>query len=96
MTFLIRLNSDGIEEVLKSDEVRSAIEDAALEIGVAVEASPEAQRNGVPVTVDTYETDRAAAEVVMAHAAGLPIEAKHGTLIRSAGASGLEVTAYGA
>lgn len=96
MTFaLVRLNSAGIEEVLKSSEVRSAIDGYALEIGVAVEGSDEVVRNGVSVDVDSYTTDRAAAAVTMTHPAGIPIEAKYGTLIREAGASGLEVKSYG-
>lgn len=94
MGYLVKLNSSGIEEVLKSDEVRAAVEEYALQIGTAVEGSSEVVRNGVPVDVDSYTTDRAACAVTMTHPAGVPIEAKYGTLIREGSASGLEVKSY--
>lgn len=88
---IIKLDHTGMAQVLKSAEVAAKV--AALAEGVAAEvrnAEPVA-RNDVPVKVDRYVTDRAAASVTLAHPAGLPIEGKHGVLARAAGGKGLEV-----
>jgi hypothetical protein len=43
------------------------------------------------VRVDSYETDRARAEVWLAHPSGLAVQAKHGLLTKAASEAGLEV-----
>lgn len=92
MAARLRLDHPGIAEVLKSAPVASLIELAAESVASNVD---EHARDGQPirVLVETYTTDRAAAAVTMAHPAGLPIEAKRGSLARAASAYGLEVTA---
>ena len=92
MAARLRLDHAGIEEMLKSAEVAGVIDDAAAAVASGVS---ETARDGqaVPVEVDSYTTDRAAAGVTMAHPAGLGIEAKRGTLSRAAAAAGLEVSA---
>jgi hypothetical protein len=44
------------------------------------------------VIVDDYTTDRAASAVTIAPPAGLPLQAKYGSLTKAAGSAGLEVT----
>ena len=87
----LRLDRGGIREVLVSDKVRSVVDLSAERVASGVS---ETARDGTPIRVVTasYRTDRAAAGVTMAHAAGLGIEAKRGTLARAAAAAGLEVT----
>jgi hypothetical protein len=84
----VELDHEGIGEMLKSYPVRQEVMGAARQIAAHVEASfPE-----LPVEVHAYTTDRAAASVVIAHPAGLAVQAKHGALTRAASAEGLEVT----
>lgn len=87
----IRLDHPGIAEVLNSAEVAAAIAGLAASVAANARSDGAVARNGVPVEVSTYTTDRSAASVALAHPAGLAIEAKHGSLIRAAGAAGLEV-----
>ena len=86
----LRLDSAGIAEMLRSADVALAISEAAEGVAGSVH---EVAHGGevVPVRVDEYTTDRAAAGVTMAHPAGLGIEAKRGSLSRAAEANGLEV-----
>jgi hypothetical protein len=87
----IRLDSGGIAEVLKSAKVASAVGSLAEGVAAAVRADAAVQRNALPVEVDRYTTDRAAAAVTITHPAGLPVEAKHGSLTRAAAGRGLDV-----
>jgi hypothetical protein len=88
----IRLDSGGIREMLRSGEVRDAID--GLAAAVASKISETTSRgDAVEVRTSSYTTDRAAASVTLAHPAGLAIEAKRGTLARAAAAAGLEVRA---
>lgn len=88
----LRLDHPGIAEMLRSAEVAGVIDSAASAVASGVS---ETSRNGtsIPVVVDSYTTDRAAAGVTMAHVAGLGIEAKRGSLARATAAAGLEVSA---
>lgn len=45
----------------------------------------------LPVAVSMYETDRAHAVVVLEHAAGDAVQAKHGALTKAAAEAGLDV-----
>lgn len=87
------LDHAGIGAVLKSAEVREAVGGLAADVHSNVRSHPAVVRNGVAdsVRLESYTTDRAAFAVVIAHAAGLPIQAKHGALTQAAGAAGLEV-----
>lgn len=87
----IRLDSPGMRAMLRSGEVQAAVDALADRVRSAAAADPAVARAGAPVERESYKTDRAAAAVVIKHPAGLPIEAKHGTLTRAAGTAGLEV-----
>ncbi|GAA4981243.1 hypothetical protein [Actinopolymorpha pittospori] len=93
----VRLDHAGIAEVLRSGEVRAALDDLAGTVAGNASSSPEWQRYAArgEVRVASYTTDRAAAAVTLAHPGGLGMQAKHGTLTRAAGAAGLEVRERG-
>lgn len=100
----IRLNHKGIGRVLRSDEVGEAVRGAAetvasnaasagytvYDIDIAGKAviKPLADY----VRVFTYETDREAAAVTLAHPAGVGMQATHGVLTAAAVATGLDVS----
>jgi hypothetical protein len=86
----VKLDSPGIAEILKSAEVASEVAEAAYSVADYADHTTQAGVE-IPVEVDTYTTDRAAAGVTLAHPAGLGIEAKYGVLARAASAAGLEV-----
>lgn len=95
----VRLNSRGIARILKAPEMQRATERAAE----AVKANVEAMNIGVgdkdggkhekplPVTVTMSTTDRAHANVNLAHPAGAAVQAKHGALTKAAAQAGLDV-----
>jgi hypothetical protein len=85
--YSIRPNRAGIREVLNYPQVRAEISRLAEEVGDNVRASAGDRK----VDVEDYTTDRAASAVVIAHPAGLGMEAKHGTLTRAARSAGLPV-----
>lgn len=85
-----RLDASGVREVLKSDEVRQMVDEAALQIQVRVRAKVP---QGTTVRVDKYTTDRGAASVVIADVQGMAWQARDGVLTRSAGEAGIEVRA---
>jgi hypothetical protein len=71
------------------------VNDLAHAVAAQVEAAGQKVDNGredLPVKVDEYTTDRAAASVTLAHPAGRAVQAKHGLLTRAAASVGLEVT----
>lgn len=80
------ISTSGIGDMLKSDEVRSVIDDLAQQVAARVSAGP-----GVDVVVDSYTTDRAAAAVIIAHPKGMLLQARDGVLTRAAASLGLEV-----
>lgn len=88
----VRLDRAGIAEVLVSDDVRVGIDTAAHSVASYIDETV-SSGEALPVKIDAYTSDRAAAGVTLAHAAGLGKQAKHGTLTRAASAAGLEVTA---
>lgn len=92
----VNINWAGLEAAMRSDEAQRAV--AALAEKVADNARDLAPAvNGIPgddelpVRVDVYETDRARAEVWLAHPSGLAVQAKHGLLTKAASEAGLEV-----
>jgi len=89
----VRLDRNGILEVLSSSGMSSALVDAAQSIAAGVH---ETASNGdtIPVKVHAYHTGMTAASAVtMAHPAGLAKEAKYGSLARAAAGAGLKVSA---
>jgi hypothetical protein len=87
----IRLDSRGIGAMLKSAGVASAVEASAESVLSNVGAVEAHDGQVVPVEVTTGTTDRAIARVTLLHAAGMGLQAKHGTLTKAAQAAGLEV-----
>lgn len=95
----IKLNSAGIARILKAPEMQRATERAAdavaenvraMEIGVGDKDGGKHEQP-LPVTVTTSTTDRAHANVNLAHPAGAAVQAKHGALTKAAAQAGLDV-----
>ena len=93
MATKIRLDRGGMAAMLKSSGVASAVLAAAHATESAVGAVVAHDGQVVPVEVTPAVTDRALARVTLMHAAGLGLQAKHGTLTKAAQAAGLEVKA---
>jgi hypothetical protein len=95
----IKLDDAGLAAILKGAGARALVKKTAQEIASRVEAQDltvGAFRGGsgeipLPVKVKTETTDRASASVVLAHPAGIAVQAKHGALTRAAAALGLTV-----
>jgi hypothetical protein len=94
----VKLDHRGIETVLKGREVADATRDAAETVAENVRAQNirVGDRDGrpgedeLPVEVFMHETDRAHASVVLAHASGQAVQAKHGALTKAAAEAGLD------
>lgn len=99
----IRLSSPGVAAVLKSVAMHDAIEDVAEVVADNVRAQSirVGDKDGgplerdLPVTVRMSTTDRAHANVTLAHPAGAAVQAKHGALTKAAGQAGLDVNTEG-
>lgn len=79
----VKLDHAGIEEVLKSAPVAREVHAHAERRAERVRAHPKVQEHAPDaVQVEDYTTDRAASAVVIAHAAGLPLQAKYGVLTK--------------
>jgi hypothetical protein len=99
MASRIRLNSKGIEQILKSAPMAAAVKAKAEEIAQNVrdQGIKVGDRDGgpheydLPVTVTMVTTDRAHANVTIAHPAGQSVQAKHGSLTKAAAQAGLDV-----
>ena len=97
--FRIKLNSAEIAARLKDDDVRTAVRDLAEKVKSNVETQgiKVGDRDGgaheydLPVTINSQTTDRVREVVVLPHAAGLAVQAKHGVLTKAASDAGLEV-----
>src|SRR5690349_21314040 len=94
----VRLNHAGIAALLKSPDLHKLVNDTAdrvadnvrsqgIKVG-DVDGGP--LERELPVRVVPQTTDRARAQVVLAHPAGLAVQAKHGALTKAAAAEGLE------
>lgn len=83
----VTLDSAGMEEMLKSAPVAAAVMAEAEKVANAVRADPNVLRHEMQDDVITgpLTTDRAVAYITIAHAGGMGMEAKHGTLSRAAG-----------
>lgn len=97
----VKLNHGEIAKLLKDPEVRRVVREAADRVKDAVEAQGITvgdvdggkHEYDLPVTINSQTTDRAREVVVIPHAAGLAVQAKHGALTKAASAAGLEVKA---
>ena len=87
----IELNHASMEELLKSDEVRSALEDRARRVLAAAKANAPvrtgAYRDGLHVEIREHAS-RVVARVVGGSDHDMIVEAKHGTLARALDAAG--------
>jgi hypothetical protein len=86
----IRLDHDGIGDMLKSGDVAESIGALAEEVAAEARADPNVPLD-VPVQTSAYVTDRAAVAIDLHHPSGLGLQAKYGVLTKAAGAVGLEV-----
>lgn len=80
----------GFRQILKSRELAGEVNQLARRIAAGAQHTT-SKGETLPIVVDEYTTDRAAASVTIAHPAGLATQAKHGTLTKAAAAVGLEV-----
>jgi hypothetical protein len=95
----IKLNHAGIEQILKAAPMQAAVKAAAEQIaqnvrdqGIKVgDKDGGAHEIDLPVTVTMTTTDRAHANVTIAHPAGEAVQAKHGALTKAAAQAGLDV-----
>lgn len=85
------LDTAGVREILKGQEVRELIDGLAGEVAANVRVLVPA---GTPVEVRGYTTDRGAATVAVADPRAMAWQAQHGILTRAAGFAGLEVKAW--
>ena len=95
----VRLNNAGVRQMLtsvgmhrviqaKAEEVAAHVRDQGIDVGDKDGGRHEAP---LPVTVEVGTSDRARGVVILAHASGLAVQAKHGVLTKAASASGLQV-----
>lgn len=100
----VHWNDRGFEEILKSAGVAAATNGVAEQVAANVRAQGirVGDRDGgkhedaLPVevkssTTDDMRNDRVKASVVLAHASGQAVQAKHGALTRAAAEAGLNV-----
>lgn len=95
----IRLNSRGLAAILKGDAMQAAIAAKAEEVaqnvreqGILIgDKDGGKHEKPLPVKVEQDVTDRARAAVILAHPAGLAVQAKHGALSKAAAQAGLDV-----
>lgn len=95
----IRLNSAGIEAILKSPAMAAAVKAEAEKIAQNVrdqkvtvgDVDGGKHEIDLPVTVKMVTTDRAHAIVALAHPAGEAVQAKHGSLTKAASQAGHDV-----
>ncbi|MFI5985042.1 hypothetical protein ACIBEA_29775 [Streptomyces sp. NPDC051555] len=85
------LDSASVRELLKGQPVRDLVDDYAQQVADNVKALV---RDGVPVEVRRYTTDRGAATVVVADVRAMAWQARDGILTRAAAHAGLEVKAW--
>lgn len=79
-----RLDSAGIADMLKGEEIRAAISGLARQVAGNLNVDAD-------VRVEDYTTDRAASAVTIEHPRALDWQIRDGVLTRAASAAGLEV-----
>jgi len=95
----VRLDHDALMRVLNTPEIARKVEDMAERVadnvralGITVgDVDGGASEYDLPVTVNSYKSDRPRSSVTLAHPAGLAVQAKHGALSKAAADEGLEV-----
>ena len=95
----IRLNHAEVARILKAAPMVAAVKDAAdkvaqnvRDMGIKVgDKDGGSHEVDLPVTVTMVTTDRAHANVTLAHPAGMAVQAKHGPLTKAAAQAGLDV-----
>ena len=99
MASKVRLNSKGVEEILKSREMQAIVKAKAEQVarnvrnmGIKVNDHDGGPKEfDLPVQVSETITDRAHANVSLAHPSGESVQAKHGALTKAAAQAGLDV-----
>ena len=94
----VRLDSDGIGEVLRRAEVSAAVRALGQSVAAGARAEESVSRHGAEVVVSEYTAEggrlrspRPAVAVTVKHPGGLGMEAKYGVLSRAAAAAGLRM-----
>lgn len=94
----VKLDHAGIAAILKSTEMHRLVQGVTEEVagnvreqGIAVGAFSGSGEIPLPVKPDVTTTDRAHGRVVLAHPAGIAVQAKYGALTKAASQAGLEV-----
>ncbi|WP_330339413.1 hypothetical protein [Streptomyces sp. NBC_00557] len=86
-----RLDSRGVRQVLKSEELSRTVN--GLAGAIAAHVRPHVPQ-GTVVSVHAYTTDRGAASVTVEDVRAMSWQARDGILTRAAGEVGLEVKAW--
>jgi hypothetical protein len=73
---------------VKADQIARAVQRQGIRVGDRDGGSRERE---LPVLVSSSVTDRAKSTVVLAHPAGLAVQAKHGALTKAAAEAGMQV-----
>ena len=97
MAAVVRLNPLGVAAVMRSLEAHALVNGAAERVANFAREQGYTVGPGVelPVITNPYTTDIAGCGVILAHPAGLAMQAKHGVLTKAAAAEGLEVSTAG-
>lgn len=93
--FKVRLDHDGMAELLKSSGVADVVGNVADSVADNVRGHSAVTRNSLPVDVRHGQSDRARSIVAITHPAGLAVQAKHGVLTRAVSAAGLNSSRAG-
>ena len=81
----------GREMTAATKDAAEAVAENVRSMGVTVgDKEGGSSEYALPVVVSMYETDRAHAVVVLEHAAGDAVQAKHGALTKAAAQAGLD------
>ena len=95
----VKIDHGGIAAILKSGEMHALIQSVTDQVAenVREQGIRVGDRDGGPREVDlpviakVITTDRAHGSVLIAHPAGIAVQAKHGALTKAASEAGLEV-----
>lgn len=99
--FRVRVRNAGLQEIKRSTAAKQAVLEAAERVAASVRAEnirvgdQDGGPDEVPLPVIVREDETvngARAHVVLAHPAGIAVQAKHGSLTKAAAQAGLKVT----
>lgn len=85
----VRLDSKGIEELLRSPGVAAEVTSGASRVREVASGDAAVMRHRMPVRMASGFSDRARAIVTIAHPGGLGVQAKYGSLTKAVAAAGL-------